>query len=88
MRVLEVRGNLAMTCQCLRKSMFKLWSIESQYTVYLGLQDKTSIEVSETYSQPTIKMAVSTVYRVSLRCFFNYQEVNQKHVFGIKYLYD
>ncbi len=44
-------------------------TLGSMFTVYLGLQDKTSIEVSDTYSQPTIKMAVSTVYRVSLRYF-------------------
>ena len=39
-------------------------TIASMFTVYLGLQDKTSIDSSGTYSAPTVKMAVSCVVKV------------------------
>ena len=41
-------------------------SIASMYTVYLGLQNKASIDNTGTYSAPTVKMSVAKVVVVIL----------------------
>jgi hypothetical protein len=42
----------------------------SSFTVYLGLQDKTSIVNSGTFTAPTVKSSVSNVVVVSLIYYF------------------
>ena len=40
-------------------------TIESMYTLYLGLQDKYSIETFNSYSEPTVKSSVQKLVVVS-----------------------
>lgn len=40
-------------------------TIESMYTIFLGLHDKSSLDRDGTYSPPTVKMNVSKVVVVN-----------------------